>query len=339
MDESRVKPPPSLAEWQHLLGRIIENEQTLFGLADKLGMHPDTLKRWTQGSIPHNPVRTLRALCSAPAFPTELRGMFTKAVGKVYPDFEETPDPLLENIPVKEIPSIFYSQIYRSYAYVADDLVFWTLTNTVMHQLFGHLDADQEAGISAMILLCTPPTAGRVQSLYTPIKQIGERPSPVSIDFPLLVGLESPLADLTPRYQSPAIFNELDIRALTSIPFSREVRSLLVLPIQRRGKIAGCFLVSAQKPAYWNEQRALVVHEYGIMLGLAFRDQDFWSRDQLYLGSYPSAVVQQQQESRLPFRRRVLELWRQRKDLNQEQLEILALQGLEQDLMEETQNE
>src|SRR5579875_3714091 len=116
MDEgNRLKSSRFVVEWQRMLGQIIENEQILVALADELGMHPDTLKRWTQGTTPRNAIRTLRTLCSASSFPTELRGAFTEAVSKSYPDFGQVPNPLLENIPVKEIPSEFYSQIYRSY--------------------------------------------------------------------------------------------------------------------------------------------------------------------------------------------------------------------------------
>jgi hypothetical protein len=332
-DESRNKPPQSIAEWQQILGQIIENEQILFALADELGIHQDTIKRWTQGTIPRNAVRMLRALCSASSFPSDFRGAFVEAVSKSYPDFGQAPNPLLENIPVKEIPSIFYSQIYRSFAYVAEDLLFWTLTSTITHQMFGHLDADQAAGVSAMILLCTPPARDCVQSLYAPVKQIGERPSPLPINFPHLVGLESPLADITPRYQRPAIFSEQDIRAFTSLSFPAEVISLLSIPIQRRGKVAGCFLVSSCKQSYWNDQRSLVAYEYSLLLGLAFRDQDFYAREQLCFGSFPSAAFQRQEEQRYPFRQRVRNLWRERHHLSNEQLEILALQGLEQNLL------
>lgn len=322
-------------EWQRLLGLIFDNEEVLLSLADDLGMHPDSLKRWTQGTIPRNPLRTLRSLLKAPSFPEACKEAFIEAVRKLWPDFEAIADPLLQDVPVKEIPSIFYSQIYRSFAYVAEDLVFWTLTNTVTHQMFGHLDSDRAAQVSVTLLLCTPPADNaRVQSFYAPITQIGDRPSAHRTPFPILIGLESPLAEITPRYQRPLIFSEQDIQALTSLSFPSDVASLLSLPIQRRGKIAGCLLVSAQKSNYWNEQRALVAYEYGMLLGLAFRDQDFWSQDQLYLASYPPAASQQQQESRLPFRQRVIELWKEKRHLNQQQLEIVALQRLEQDLME-----
>lgn len=321
------------AAWQRLLSQIVDIEETLLGLADDLGMHPDSIKRWCKGSVPHNPARTLRSLLSAPHFPSQYRAAFAEAVRQTYPDFEQVADLLLEDVPVKEIPSLFYSQIYRSFAYVDDDLVYWTICNTITHQLFGHLDADQSAGVSAMLLVCTPPRADAcVQSFYVPTRQIGERASPLPETYPLLAGLENPLTDYTPNYNRPSIFDERDIHALSSLAFPPEVKSLLSLPVQRRGKVAACLLVSSHKLSYWNRERALVAFEYGLLLGLAFRDQDFYAKEQICLGQCPPALVQQQQELRFPFRQRVLEL-RGEHRLNFEQLEILALQGLERDLL------
>jgi hypothetical protein len=338
MIDEKAAQTSRIADWQRMLGQIIEDEQILFALADELGMHPDSLKRWTQGTIPRNPVRTLRALYSASSFPSKLRGVFSEAVSKSFPDFEEVLNPLLEDIPVKEIPSIFYSQIYRSFAFVEESLIFTTLTNTICHWLYGHIDPDQSSEVSALILLCTPPADNCVRSFYAPIRQIGERPSPISSTFPLLVGLESPFADAKPRYERPLIFDASDIRELTSLDFPVEVKCLLAIPIQRRGRLAGWFLVSASKPSYWNEQRALVTYEYSLFLGLAFADQDFYKREQFSLGVYPSAAIQQQQQARYPYGKRLMELWKKNRSMQTEKLEVLAVQELEEDLlrMEET---
>lgn len=324
-----------IAAWQHLLSQILDSEEDILpGLAEDLGMHQDSIKRWTQGKVPHNAVRTLHTLLSSSSFPDKYRTAFVEAVRTIWPEFELTANPLLQDLPVKEIPSIFYSQLYRSFAYVAEDLVFWTICNTICHQLFGHLDADQSAQVSAMILLCTPPPADAcVQSFYAPVRQIGERVSPLPASFPLIAGLETPLTDVTPRYQRPLLFDERDIHSFPSLPFPPEVVSLLCLPIQRRGKVAGVFLATSHKPAYWNRERALVAYEYGLLLGLAFRDQDFFSKEQLCLAQCPPALVQQQQELRFPFRQRVQKL-RAGRRMNYEQLEVLALQGLEQDLLQ-----
>jgi hypothetical protein len=332
--------PQLIADWQRILGQIIEDEQILVALADELGMHPDSIKRWTQGTIPRNPVRTLRALISRTSFPAKFRGVFSEAVSKTYPDFEEVLNPLLEDIPVKEIPSIFYSQIYRSFAFVEESLVYLTLTNTICHWLYGHIDPDQSSGVSALILLCTPPSADNcVRSFHAPIRQIGERPSPLLMSsHPLLVGLESPFGGIMPRFERPLIFGESDIRAITSLSFSCEVMSLLAVAVQRRGRLAGWLLVSSQKINYWNTQRALVAYEYGLFLGLALAERDFYHREQFCIGVYPSAALQHQQEARYPYGKRLMELWKNNRSLQTEKLEVLALQGLEEDLlrMEET---
>lgn len=250
-----------------------------------------------------------------------------------------------------EIPPLFYSQILRSAVYVSDVLVSWTTTNTVCHQLFGHLDADASGGVSAMLFLCTPPTMldtpspmkGVVRSLYAPVRQIGERPSPFPSSFPIMVGTEAAIADLTPRYNRPLVFSEHEIQAF-STPFPQDVKSLILLPLQRRGRIAGCFLVSSHTPGYFETRaRQQIVHEYGILISFAFLDQDFYDPQQIQLANFPSFAEQREQEARYPFRLGVEELrdrfeeaaGRDSQTLvpNQEQLEILALQELEQRLI------
>ena len=196
----------------------------------------------------------------------------------------------------------------------------------------------------SMILLCTPPgspdapaSADVVRSFFIPVRQIGERPSPFRLTFPVFVGTESPLTDISPRYNRPLILNEQELAAL-STPFPTEVKSLALLPIQRRGRFAGCFLVSSQESEYFSKAHCQVVYEYGVLMALAFRDQDFYPMQTIKLAVLPSFAMQHEQEAHYPFRLRVEHL---RKRLgsetaspNQEQLETLALQELEQHLID-----
>jgi hypothetical protein len=331
----------SRAPWQIFLSEVLQDETVLEALAEELGFNPVSLSRWGRGVVPRNAVRTLRNLVDASSFPKQYRDQFIEEVRKSYPDFYSEPNPLMEDIPVKEIPSLLYNQIIRSHAFVAEELVYWTLTNTICHQMFGHLDANESAGISAMLLLCTPPSleTGVVRSFYAPVRQIGERPSPLPIHFPFFVGTESLLTDVTPRYNRPLVLDEWEVAAL-STPFPSEIKSLAIIPVQRRSKFAGCFLVSSRENEYFTKPHRQVVYEYGILMELAFRDQDFYSSSSLKLATLPPLDTQREQEARYPFRRRVERL---RKQLgsepgmaspNQEQLETLALQELEQQLID-----
>lgn len=343
MFQQEKAPKEALRPWQAFLNELFQDDALLSDLAEELGFNPASMARWGRGVVPRNPLRTLKNLVNAAHFPPARREHFITAVLQTYPEFSPDVDPLLDDLPVKEIPSLFYSQIFRSYSYVADELVFWTLSNTICHQLYGHLDAVESGGVSAMLFLCTPPSAAApsvVRSLYAPIRPIGERPSPLLLRFPICIGNESALSDITPRYNRPLVFNEQELQSL-STPFPPDVKSLALCPIQRRGRFAGCFLVAGQQSEYFTKERTKTVHEYGVLMALAFRDQDFFGLEQFKLTNFPAFSVQQNLENAMPFRHRVENLRdrlerepeKQTASPNQQQLELLALQELEQELI------
>lgn len=335
------QPETPRASWQILLSEIIQDAAVLEALSNEIGFNKVSLVRWGRGVVPNN-IQTLQRLVDSRSFPPQRRHHFVEAVRKSFPDFHTEPNPLLEEGPAKEIPSLFYSQVLRSYAFVPDDLVFWTMTQILCHQLFGHIDAAESARVSALLLVCTPPASpdrsNVVRSFYIPVRQISERPSPLQPSFPIFVGTESPLTDISPTYNRPLIFNEQEIATL-STPFPAEVKSLALLPIQRRGKIAGTLLVSSEENNYFTQATKLVLYEYVTLLALAFRDSDFYSMQQLKFDIFPSLAQQQEQEAFTPYRRRVEILRRllgssDALSPSQEQLEILALQELENHLLQ-----
>lgn len=322
------------AGWQKYLETILRTETVLNALAAELIFHKESLKRWGRGTIPREPKHTLRSLVYAKAFPQEHRAPFIEEVRKVYPDFDTEPVSLFDERPAKEIPPLFYSQILRSVVYVAEPLITWTVTNTIFHQLFSHLDADGSAQISTLLLLCTPPQQGndRVRSLYTPLRQTGERPLLTHLTFPVLLGNESMLTDVRPSYDRPLILTEQDIQT-SSLPFPG-VRSVAVLPIQRRGKIAGSVVLSSSIPGYFeNTARQHIVHEYcGLLLSFAFHDADFHDPGCCAFANFPHLASQQAEEAKHPFQHTVFQLRSRYRTATREELEMEALRLLEQRL-------
>jgi hypothetical protein len=331
-----TKADTELASWQYMLREIVDSER-LTALAEDLGMHKTTLERWMQGTTPRNFQRALQDLVRSKHFPEAYRSRFIAEVQKSYPHFQTSVDPFLEALPAKEIPSVLYSHVLRAVTFVSEPWVFWTVTHTVCQQLYGHLDADASAAVGAMLFLCTPPTSisGNIHSLYAPVRQISERFSPLPLLFPLLLGTESLLTDMTP-YHSPRILSQEMLQAC-STPFPQEIQQIALVPLQRRGKMAGVFLVTSHKKDFFQSVRQKVVYEYAILLSFAFREQDFYAKEHLKLAVFPHLPAQQLQEAQLPFRMRVeriREQFQEEEAPDQELLELLALQQLEQALIE-----
>lgn len=309
MLEQEEQKRRSVQPWQTLVGEIFQNKAIRLALAQELEFNPASMLRWGNGIVPRQEEITLRKLANAQNLPTHFRNPLVDAIKKTYPDFEATSvSALMTDTPAKDIPSPFYAEIVDAYAYVVEDLLFGTVGNIITHQLFGHLDRDESAGVSAMVLLCTPPArttpGGIVRSFYVPFRQIGDRNAPLPTRFPLFVGTESLLTDLTHRYHRPFVLDADELLSL-STPFPPEVQSLAICPIQRRGLFAGSLLVSSHVRDYFSKERCQVIKRYSALVALSFQDRDFYPRRLLQLDNFPTLRSQQDLEAVYPFRLRV----------------------------------
>jgi hypothetical protein len=332
-------------DWQVLLGTILkENPQILKPLAEDLGVDIVSIRRWSQGRTPHNAELALGRLVRSKHFPPGWKGAFLGAVRQSFPRFLEEADPFYDELPVKEIPSFFFMQVIRAYCFVEAPLAFRTIMTTVTQQMFSHLDADSSAQVSVQLLRCTPPDSGTflVRSLYAPALQVSVRPSPLAANCPIFFGMESPLSDLATLLDGrlPYVFDE---REIEEFPFPKTVKSLALLPIQQKARLAGCCLVSSSVPAYFNAERCKILYELGITLTFAFDQEDFYAVNQLALANFPEFSSQLAREGQYPFRVRRQKL-RDHFDKmglhpDQKQLERLAIQQLEGELITSQQEQ
>ncbi|HEY7419264.1 MAG TPA: hypothetical protein VH593_29040, partial [Ktedonobacteraceae bacterium] len=236
--------------WQILLESILqENPQILKPLADSLGVSDASVRRWSKGeTFPHNAEQTLHKMVRSKHLPEERLDAFIEAVQLQFPRFLEEPDPLLEERSVKRIPQLFYSQVLDTNNFSGEQAAFQTITDSVTQHLFSLLEEDKSAPLAVQLLLCTPPPDSSeepsVSSFYAPVLQIGHRRSPLAANCPVFFGMESPLANLVLLLsgQQPYVFDE---QAISEFPFPASIRSLALFPIQRRAKLAGCFLVAS----------------------------------------------------------------------------------------------
>ena len=252
----------------------------------------------------------------------------------------EEPDPLLAGLEVPQIPHLFHLEVLHVNNFVEEQRVFPTITNLVTQHLFSLLDENKAAQLAIQLLRCTPPPDSSdespVRSLYAPVLQIGDRPSPLAANFPVFFGMESPLADLVSLLgsQQPYVFDE---EAIQEFPFPASVRSLVMFPIQSRAKLAGCFLVTSCISDFFTSERRKIVYGLCVALTLAFGQADFYNVQRLALANLPEFSIQIAHTVQNPLkdRRQTLRasLDEHGVHLNNQKLEILAIQELERDLI------
>lgn len=316
--------------WRTTLGRMIRTDKNLVHiLARRLEVHELTIFRWCAGETnPHKLMRTLRVLLDA--LPSSHQEGFLQAIHEDFPHFQVVDAPSDDEQPAKEIPTELVARILQANASVNDAFAFWSISNLIAQQLYGHLDADGASGVTITLFACTPPAFAdqTVRSFYVPSEQSNERPNLLKPRFPLLIGSEAVLtwAMMT---RSTLVLQTSEIPTF----LQGQIGSIAAHVIQRRGKIGGLLVLTSQKERFFNKNRERTISLYASLAVLALSEQDFYSANQIALGLFPSFPQQQELELRYPFKSRARDQRRTHPQLNQQELERLALHHLEDDLL------
>jgi transcriptional regulator with XRE-family HTH domain len=313
--------------WRSFLAELLRNDHDLVErIAERLGVREVTVVRWANGETsPHQLFRTLDLL--AQALPEPDQGPFVLAVQKQYPEWERSS--VSDDVPVKALPSIYYSKVIQTSVQANDALAFWAILSLLAQQLSSHLDPEFSASLTLSVCLCLPPLSLQlVSSLYIPLEQPNDHPFYLEDRFPLLLGMESSLAfALTSR--EAVVFSPNEFVSMEQAG----VQSVAAHAIQRRGKVGGCLVITAGRVGYFTKARSEAVTEFSRLATLALRDEQLYPPDQVALGLLPSMQEQQETERRYSFRERMRHLRRSHGTLNQRELEKIALQDLEAELL------
>lgn len=311
--------------WRRCLADFLRKDHELVQLlAERLMVKEVTIWRWANAeNSPHQLFRTLDVLAHTLLEPD--RELFVRAIWQQYPEWQISA--VVDDSPIKPLPSIYYSKLIQAARETNDALAFWSIVSLLSQQLSSHLDPDFSAGLALSICLCTPPKASEhIASLYIP-EQPNDHPLFLLRPFPLLLGLETSVSwALTSR--EAVVFSSDEIAYLREA----QVRSAAAQAIQRRGKVSGCLVVTSHKPDYFTKPRLGIFAEFATLAMLALDEAQFYAPDQIALSLFPSIERQQERENQYSFRERMRDLRRVHSTINQRELETLTLQDLEAEL-------
>ncbi len=294
-------------DWRALLKSIIQDRDLLEKLAQEIHVNPLTLIRWTAAKKSITPHRAhLEQLVTTMSFPEQHRGHMIALLQQEFPDFRPV-SPLSVEAPAPgAIPQEFYHRVLRSYSLTEENLSFATIVQLVTQQLAVHLGTKNNTLRSGIFLL-TPPThpSTPVRSLYLPIQPGGMRLTALPKTFPIFAGIESLLSFALRTPTSPMVFS-VEEMPMPSFPELTDIQSTLVIPLQRKGKVGGCFLISSARPHFFADHASEeVACSYGFLLSLALEDRDFYDPTRIAFCVFPSLQEQLEREKTFPFSERI----------------------------------
>jgi hypothetical protein len=313
-----------LAAWRLYLATLIEVPAERQRAAATLGISEYTLTRWATSEIEPRPGSLKRLPGVFPGHEQRL----TELIREVYDPSRAIPGDLM----LKEIPSAFCTRVLATLARTAGPIVASSICNLVLRQAIEHFDPDL-LGVEITVAQCTPFTAGFcVRSLFermaaaTPpwTKGIGKRL--------LFLGAES-LCGYVVGTGEPGIIQDLEQEhELLPTRSSAYEKSAVAYPLLRRGRIAGCFLVSSTQRGFFTPERIDLVEQYANLIALAYLDEQFYRPKEIRLEVMPSSSVQQRYTA--SFRRRVLER-RKTSHQGETEAELCVVQEIERALLQE----
>src|SRR5579859_517818 len=318
--------------WQALLGVIFKENPTLHQqLADEIHANPITIKRWLSGQEPHQ--GNLKALVNARIL-SPYRNRLLVLVRQAYPDFQ--PDPLgsLDENPCEIIPPEIYRRVLECRSGTFPTSVFSLISELVQEEIRKHL----QVNIDTRILLLTPPwlqdqDSFLIHSFYLPARQIPAGPAK-TYWMPVLTGSESVLSFVPMADSMPLIFSHDQLPAwFASSRTMQVIEEVAAVPLLCMGRVGGCFVVLSKERPFFTAARQQIIRDYGSLLSLALRENQFYERSQIALGSFPSLEDQLKKNKELPFLNRVAQLRLSHPYIPQETLELVAIRQLEKDLM------
>jgi hypothetical protein len=279
-----------LPSWRDLLSSLEVEEKRR--IIKALGIQEKTWERWIRGStaLPH--LGRIRELLRV--LPTGTQAQFLASLERD-PKFAKYEIDQL--IPTKrpDISSTFYSHILEANVVTPEPLRFMTLCQLILLEIVGHLDADRN-GIYVALLRCTPPVSGQPVRTLSQYLALGTSPWSNLLQFQhYFLGAES-LAGRAVLTLRPHVLQELvspEEWKLLSVYQYECTASAAVVPIQRQGQSAGCFLVLSTQPDFFTEHALTILRRYCELTAIAMRDDEWYAPKQFALHAMPSASTQQ----------------------------------------------
>ena len=321
---------PELSSWRDLLKTMIKSPAERERFANAIGVNTLTLERWAEGeSVPRlsNVQQLLQAL------PDEHRLQFQELLLKDYPTLHGSLNASEEPV---ELSGKFFRQMLHARATTADRLRFWTITHRVLRHALLQLDAAQK-GMAIKVVRCMPPWSdGKIHSLYES-EGLGSPPWEGNLSHTkMFLGTES-LAGYVVTHGRPQAIPDLTAESILPAHRTALEMSALASPILYANRIAGCLLFSStQSNAFLSAARQSLIHDYTLLIALAFDNAEFYPLEHIELRLMPPLPVQERYMA--TFRQRVVALMKEalatRQILTRTQAEQRVWQQIEAELIQ-----
>lgn len=273
-----------LSHWQLLLREYLErNPEEKKRIANALNVSVRTVDRWIAGTT--DPSRPLvpRLATVIPGKETEMR----LSLEREYPSaFERASEQEI----MSNVPSPFYARELESLAKLAGNVSRSTIRSSVLKQMGGHLDPDEE-GILILFAQCVKPIdGGKVASLQVHALGYGTNKWQYQqVKEPYHIGGSSLCARailsgeiaLSPQPIGPSTIPE-------PLLCMGEICSCAAFPVFREGEVAGALFLAAAQPKFFTEARRGLIEQYSYSFALSLRDHEFYPMDHIDLQPMPS---------------------------------------------------
>ncbi|MFL5627016.1 MAG: GAF domain-containing protein [Ktedonobacteraceae bacterium] len=315
--------------WRELLGRVISDPLERHRIATTLGVNAITLSRWaSNSSTPRS--ENIRHLIEV--LPQQQHPGFVDLIADEFPEFSA--EAIIMDEGGLEIPSSFYACILSTHADTSDALYYWSMCKLILQQMLEQLDP-RRLGMMIMVAQCTPPVGqNKVRSLRGNMR-LGTFPVRNTLEQEaMFLGAETLCGSVASSCR-PLTLQSLDEENGLHDHIMVDAASITAYPILRKGRIAGCILITSTCGNYFTSNRLALIQNYTNLLALAFQPEEFYDPKDIQLGIMPAVTAQKPYFA--TFRQRIADVMRMslnnRRPINIADAEQLVWQQLEEDLL------
>lgn len=276
--------------WRQFIGKVIEDPKEKRRLAEACQVDARTLERWANGmSNPrsHNILQLIEAL-------PQYRQSLIAFISEEFPDISQRLE--MSEVFIEEarpdIAPIVYDRVIANRASAFSPITQWGMRSLVLQSCVSQFDA-QKQGIAAFLFQCAQSRDARIvrslrlESHYCEYSRTWEGPKHSG---DLFVGRES-LAGIVISAGKPEIYQESEQIHSLDFYHTEAIRSVGSYPIRFDGKTAGCLIVLTQTSQFFSTSKITLLKKYADLLALAFREEEFYSQDEIRLHIMPETPL------------------------------------------------
>jgi len=288
--------------WRQFLAEIIANSKEKQRISKELDVGPRTLERWVLGSTPRSS-RLMRQLVDT--LPQH-REQLTELIRRDSQFSNFSPVPVLIDETPRELAASFYARILETNANIAANLRFQGISTLILQQSLQLLDPDR-VGLQISVVQCTPPASDqKVRSLRERVRMTTRSREEAPEERLLYLGAGSLAGHVVAKCQF-AIIQDVENQEQSFLPMCQpepgQQGSIAAYPVQRSGRVAGCFHAACPQTNFFSRARQELLKSYAYLLVLAFDEEEFYATRDIALGVMPEPAVQSSSISN--FRERV----------------------------------